>query len=116
MTISPAMPLAAALESCAAELAALGEICAGLQESLSPLLLRAADVEKVQALDLVTQSLDALSSYLGAVATEAPAGAEVDAEAATSGLKLADLAARLAGGRGREDPEDAGELDMFGAF
>lgn len=111
---STATTVATALLTCAEELSELSGVCERLQGHLSPLLMRGADVEEAQSLDVVTQSLGALSDYLAALALDVPSDAMVDPRAAAAGLTLSGLAARLTGVRpGAEEP--SGDLDLFGA-
>jgi hypothetical protein len=110
----PATTVASALETCAQELSELSGVCQRLQAHLSPLLLRGADVEEAQALDVVTQSLGALADYLSALALDVPAEVQVDPQAAAAGLTLSALAARLTGAQASDD-ETSGDLDLFGA-
>lgn len=111
---APDMTVAKAMETCAGELAWLARRCERLQDHLSPLLQRADDIVEAQALDLITQTLAALSDYLAALSNDVPVEAKVDPRAAAAGVTLAGLADRLLGA-GETEAEDAGDLDMFGA-
>ncbi|RAK59452.1 hypothetical protein DJ021_06355 [Phenylobacterium hankyongense] len=111
---SPEVPLSQVLATCAGELADLAARCGRLQTTLSPALARTADLEDGQALDLVTQTLEALSAYMGALGRGLPAAWTADAAAAAAGLPLADLAARLQG-LAAAAAADSGELDLFEA-
>jgi hypothetical protein len=110
---SSGLSLTRALTACADELAALSGRCGRLQGALAPGLAGAAAIEEAQGLDLVTQSLEALATYLETLARGLPADWTVDAQAAAADLPLAELARRLLG----QAPEaaDSGELDLFGA-
>src|SRR5258705_13301336 len=83
------------LDACAVELADLAGRCEMLQGALSAALLR-ANVQDAQAFDLVTQSLAALSQYLGAMAAEVPPSWTLDPTALAAALPLASLGDRLA--------------------
>jgi hypothetical protein len=110
------LPVANALSACAAELDALSRACDALQHALGPLLVDRAAIEAAQGLDLVTQSLAALSEYLDAVSCQVPDDWSIDPHQAAAGLTLADLAERLKG-EVMEAAALAGvpdDLDIFG--
>jgi len=68
---SPQAPMSQVLGACAVELADLNRLCVALQSALSA-GFSPANLQDAQAFDLVTQSLAALSQYLGGLAAEAP--------------------------------------------
>jgi len=88
------VPVSQLLGACAVELADLAHRCEGLQGALSAGLSLAA-VKDAQALDLVTQSLAALSQYLSSLAAGAPDGWALDPTASAAALPLASLGDRL---------------------
>jgi hypothetical protein len=103
-------PVSQLLDACAAELADLASRCEVLQSTLSPGLSHAA-IDDAQALDLVTQSLAALSQFLGSIAAGLPEGWTVDPTASAASLPLASLGDRLIA---RESiVETSGELCLF---
>jgi hypothetical protein len=106
------MPLARALDVCAEELAALASECEVVQQRLSPLLTQLEDVADAQRLDLITQIVAAMSSYLRGLAEGLPPDWRVDPRSAAAALGLADLASRLQGAQPVASA-DCGELDMF---
>jgi hypothetical protein len=84
------------LEACAVELDGMAKDCARLQDDLSPVLLSGAVASlDAQVLDVLTQSLGAISQYLQSLSRQAPAHWRTDPSAAAAGLPLAGLAARL---------------------
>jgi hypothetical protein len=107
-------PLSRTLGACAGELAALADVCEGLQAGLAPALQSGAAIEEAQTLDLITQTLAAVAEYLAMIAAGLPHDWTVDARLAASAVPLTELAARLAGGALHAPPE-SGELDLFGA-
>jgi hypothetical protein len=110
----PHQPLSRTLGACAGELAALADRCEALQAGLAPALQSGAAIEEAQTLDLLTQTLAAVSDYLGALAVTLPPDWTVDAAQAASIVPLTELARRLVGGVCLKPPE-SGELDLFGA-
>jgi hypothetical protein len=107
------MPLAIALGACATELTELAVCVERLQDRLSPVLQTRQVIKEAQALDLLTQSLDTIARYLGALTHEIPPEVSVNAVAAIANLPLADLTRRLLG---QPEPEevDHGECELFG--
>jgi hypothetical protein len=106
-------PMSQVLGACAVELADLAARCEGLQGALSAALLR-ANVQDAQALDLVTQSLAALSQYLDAMAVEVPDSWTLDPTPLAAALPLASLGDRLVASK--TTTEAAGELCLFDAL
>lgn len=107
-------PLSRTLAACAGELATLADRCEALQAGLAPALQTGAAIEEAQTLDLLTQSLVAVSDYLHALSATLPAEWLVDAAPAVAVVPLTELAWRLLGGA-LLPPPDTGELDFFGA-
>lgn len=106
--------LAAVTAAAAAQLKGLGERCQALQHALGPVCDPAA-MARVQDLDLVTQSLEALAAFLADLSAAVPPSLAVDARPALARIPLSDLAAAL-------DPRSAapvapaaagGDLDLF---
>ena len=90
-----AAPLADILESLRQELARLHVEALDLQAALPA----PSDVQgrvALQRLDGLTQALDGLAGFVGAVEAAARAGAPLDAAQAARGVTLHDLSARLA--------------------
>ena len=111
-TTSSQTPMSKVLEACAVELADLARLCETLQGALSSGLSQ-ANVEDAQALDLLTQSLAALSQYLGSMAAEAPSAWALDPTALAAALPLASLGGRLVAAK--VTAEAAGDLCLFDA-
>lgn len=103
-------PMSQVLGACAAELADLARLCEELQGALTP-GFSSANIQDAQALDLVTQSLAALSQYLGSMAAEAPGSWALDPTALAAALPLASLGDRLVAAK--TTAEAAGELCLF---
>jgi hypothetical protein len=83
-----------------------------LQSALSAGFSR-ANVQDAQAFDLVTQSLAALSQYLGSIAAEAPESWTLDPTALAAALPLASLGDRLVAAK--TTTEATGDLCLFDA-
>jgi hypothetical protein len=105
-------PLADVLEVCARELQALTEQCERLQALISPVLRRVEDGEEIQAMDLLTQSLNGVAQYLAALSQGVAPGWRVDAAQAASGVTIHDLACRLQG-VAAAPPVPSGDFDFF---
>lgn len=108
--ISSQAPMSQVLGACAVELADLSRLCEVLQSALSAGFSQ-ANLQDAQAFDLVTQSLAALSQYLGALAAEAPSSWMLDPTASAAALPLASLGDRLVAAK--TTTEAAGELCLF---
>ncbi len=108
-------PLSRTLGACAGELAALADRCEAMQAGLAPALQSGAAIEEAQTLDLLTQTLAAVSDYLNVLAAGLPAEWAIDAAPAVATVQLSELARRLTGGSYHPPPE-SGELDLFGAW
>lgn len=103
-------PMSQVLGACAVELADLAVRCETLQSALSAGFSR-ANVEDAQAFDLITQTLAALSQYLGSIAAETPASWTLDPTASAAALPLASLGDRLVSAK--TTTEAAGDLFLF---
>lgn len=93
------------LDAAGRELAAMGAVAEGLQAMLTPTQASAG----LQALDLLTQQLSALSGLLRGLATEGDARLQ----AALDAIPLADLSGRLRG-LPADAVQPSGELELFG--
>ena len=117
-----ALELGRILRAVGEEVADLGKMACGLQESLSPSEFgpgwgRAA-LDRLQALDILTQRLDGIAGFLHALAPTLPADWLCDATRAAEAMTLADLARRLtcANPNTLSEPSGAaGELELFEA-
>lgn len=104
-------PFGEVLDRTALALARAGRRAEALQDGVGAGAAAGADL---QALDLLTQELQALAAYVQALAQSCPAHWRMEAGTIAAGLPLAELAARL-----RADaPEpaadvQAGELQLF---
>ena len=112
-----AAPLAAVLCATADELSALADAASGVQAALGDAGfmpdVQGASIERLQALDLITQRLAGLSAFLTALAPTVTPGASADAMLAAADVTVSALAARLCA-----QPEPvaaAGECELFGA-
>jgi hypothetical protein len=109
-SISSQAPMSQVLGACAVELADLNRLCVMLQSALSAGFSR-ANLQDAQAFDLVTQTLAALSQYMGALAAEAPSAWTLDPTALAAALPLASLGDRLVAAE--TATATAGELCLF---
>ena len=93
--------LVAILEAIAEEVGELGATIDRLQTMLSPALFEIATnadyVRNVQTLDLTSQRLNAISTFLFSLNLAVPADCLVNSSSALNEVKLAALAHRLAG-------------------
>jgi hypothetical protein len=115
---SQKMRVADLMQAFEAELLELGQLAERAQTTLSNALAHAAlDPQchrDAQVLDLLTQRLFSMSSFLNILNPSIPAVWEVDADAAASSLSLGDLADRLSGVAVMDAaPRDFGELELF---
>lgn len=102
------------LEFLQGQMLRLQEVCNGPEPD--PTLIR-----ELQALDLITQSLEALSRFLRGVIDQLPADEPLDLSRQLGGIPLHDLAARLAaraaGAVGTaplaDDESEVGDFDLF---
>lgn len=91
-----------ALRALSRELSAAREMALELQETVAELLTPgnggpSAAMFRLQTLDRLTQTLEDLAGYAGALARGAPAGWTPDLSGTLDALRLRDLAARLSG-------------------
>ena len=100
------VPLPALLRQLANELGALQLMAADMESSVDDMIERhagvldARSIQNLQLLDILNQTLLALSSFAECTASLASPSWTVDGRAATAGLKLASVAQRLAKGAG----------------
>ena len=113
-------PLAEILRALGRELAELGRLAYDLQVTLSPCGQGCAEthqmLESMQMLDPLTQRLQGMADFLGALAPGLPVDWMCDPTAATRILTLADLAHRLGCPMSDSAPLENGEagvLDLF---
>lgn len=113
-------PVADVLRAVEWELADLGRCAVAQQEGLAPLLrLTSGDHEAIrgiQDLDLLSQRLNGLAEFLGALALLLPDGCDCDADAAAAVLTLSDQKRRLGSASDASPTPDAaaGTLELFG--
>ncbi len=100
--------LPAVLEAVSHELSQAAALAGQLQDTLH---LGTTATQDMQALDLLTQTLSGLDSFIQALACMAPM-VTVPLERLTSGLALSGLATRLGGGTA--EPVDHGAMELFG--
>ena len=97
------------------ELSAIAESLQDLPARLGP--LDTGTVMLAQAIDLLSQRLDGLSSFSQALAAMVPSGWQVDARPAAALVKLSDLQHRLThcghGGVVTEAAHDPDEFELF---
>jgi len=95
----------------------LGRFAENLQSVMSPALMRLADDpdchRHVQMLDLLSQRLNALSSFVCSLGKSMPESWQINADAALKAVTLSDLAWRLQGIQTAEEHHQAGKLEMF---
>ncbi len=106
-------PLGATLCNVARELAEARALALRLERLVAALAVHAgdADIAECQAADMLTQRLDGLAVYVGALAAHAPEEAVIDAARAMRGVTLSDQARRLAGLAA--SPAPSGDLTLF---
>lgn len=96
----PGVPAGRVMETVGSELETLVRQCLDLQDAIGDALaadrgVDAAALQKLQAIDQVTQSLDNLAGFMRALSVQATQDWHVDAAAAAGQVTLADLADRL---------------------
>jgi hypothetical protein len=111
-------PLGEVLEALGLEVSALGEFALQFQTALSPALLRVANDPEchrnVQTLDLLTQRLAALSTYVLDISRGLPGEWRVNSQRALRNISLSELAYRLQGAPLPErEEEQSGALELF---
>lgn len=110
------------LRQLARELESLQAMAANMEMSVDDMIERHAEVldtksmQNLQLLDIMNQTLSALSVFADVTASLASPHWAVDAEAATAQLKLASLAHRLARGAGHtpQPADDGDDYELFG--
>ena len=99
------------------EIRDLGQMLDQLQSALSPILLHVAQDpaqhRNAQALDLLTQRLHALASFMQAREAQVPPSWRLDLAAPLGQVTLSDLALRLNGQAGSEPEQAAGMFELF---
>lgn len=105
------------LDAIATELGELGVTIDRLQTMLSPALFEIANngdyVRNVQTLDLMSQRLSAISSFMISLNHSIPASCFVNSSSALREVKLSELAQRLMGEEADPDQQMSGDLDLF---
>ena len=76
--------------------------------------LDARSIQNLQLLDIMNQTLAALTVFADVTASLSSAEWAVNAEAATAQLKLASLAHRLAKGTEQQAPPESDDYELFG--
>lgn len=115
--IAPGLPLRldVVLGRVAGELATLAALGTDLQDALGTNAFAgdvpAASVRSMQNLDLMTQTLGALSRFMAVLAGDAAGTKTVDVAAALRTIDLSSVAARLAGETIRDEQHD--DLELF---
>lgn len=114
---SEARTVADSLGLAAQEVAELAKLADHLQGVISRMAAAAAPdwtlMVDAQAADLLSQRLEGLAGFMGALALAAPLGLSTDIERAVRALPLTDQARRLAGATTAAAPEASGELTTF---
>lgn len=109
------------LRQMARELESLQRMAANMETSVDDMIERHAEVldtrsmQNLQLLDIMNQTLAALSVFADVTASLASPHWQVDAQAATAQLKLASLAHRLAKGADQA-PQPTAEPDDYELF
>lgn len=105
------------LNAIATELGELGVTIEKLQTLLSPALYEIATnddyVRNVQTLDLMSQRLGAISSFMTSLNQTVPENCFVNSSSALQEVKLAELAHRLMGEELDPNQQPSGEIDLF---
>ena len=98
-------PLKEVLAAISVELASLAEIASSLQALVPAQALGEDEIEGLQGLDRLTQSLACLAPFVAAVGSAVPCACGLSLERALDRITLAALARRLAGGAGTSEHE-----------
>jgi hypothetical protein len=110
-------PLVDILEAIAEELSDLGVELDELQITLSPAMYEIAKnadyVRNVQTLDLMSQRLTAISTFVFSLNLSVPGSCLVNSSSALNGVKLSALAQRLMGAEHVPAYGDSGDVDLF---
>jgi len=116
-TAELAMP--ALLRQMAHELGALQLMAADMEASVDDMIERhagvldARSIQNLQLLDILSQTLQALSAFTEKAASLASPEWRLDGRAAAAELKLASLAQRLAKGAGSAEKAEADAYELF---
>ena len=117
MTRDLAMP--ALLRQVAHELCALQLMAADMEASVDDMIERhagvldARSIQNLQLLDILSQTLQALSAFTEKAAGLSSPEWRLDGRAAAAELKLASLAQRLASGGGSAEKAEADAYELF---
>lgn len=118
-TVTTPLELPVLLAQLSHELGALQLMAADMEATVDDMIERHAGVldaraiQNLQLLDILNQTLLALSQFAANAAVLASPGWAVDGRAATDGLKLASLAQRLARGSGHAARTQADCYELF---
>lgn len=113
------LPVTTLLTQLAHELGALQLMAADMESSVDDMIERhagvldARSIQNLQLLDILNQTLLALATFSANTAALASHDWTVDGRAATSGIKLASLAQRLAKGGGSAGKATAEAYELF---
>ena len=113
------LPLPTVLTQLSHELGALQLMAADMEATVDDMIERhagvldARSIQNLQLLDILNQTLLALSHFAVNTGDLASPGWVVDGRAATAGLKLASLAQRLARGAGTAGKPPADSYELF---
>lgn len=116
---APALPLPTLLAQLSHELGALQLMAADMEATVDDMIERhagvldARSIQNLQLLDILNQTLLALSHFAANAAELAGPAWVVDGRAATAGIKLASLAQRLAHGTGQAGKLQAESYELF---
>ena len=116
--MSVTLPVPALLRQLAHELEALQRMSAEIETAIDEVIEResatldATSMRKLQLLDILNQSLVALSTFAGRAAALAAPAWRIDGAAAAADIRLAGLAQRLAAGGGDASLSDDG-VELF---
>ena len=113
------IPMPEVLETLSGEVRLLAGEMNDLQELVSNLVVAGAfggsnSIYKLQSIDRIWQSLEAISDYLGGVSNLSSASWKIDVATASQSVKLAEVAERLRGIKPAQDAHsEAGDFEDF---
>ena len=113
------LPVPVLLAQLSLELGALQRMAADMEASVDDMIERhgrvldARSIQNLQLLDILNQTLLALSQFAAGAAGLASPHWQLDGTAAASGLKLASLAQRLSRGAGQAGRIEAEDYELF---
>ncbi|HML27978.1 MAG TPA: hypothetical protein PKE16_03905 [Hyphomicrobium sp.] len=112
-----AVPVANVLLTVSNEIRMLSDSAADLQNLIGNLVVAGAfggsqSIYELQSLDRICQNLGAVADFLQGLSEDAPIDWKIDAADAARGIKLADVAQRLAGSA--PEDQETGEFEDFG--